>query len=380
MQRAYKNVKVAVFTDLIQVGGGPMGYVHNMIQGLQKINSGNVKVSFLGYDLTRYPKTHGIIELYRKIQRKIYRFSIVYKKKFCLKQYDICVFQGWQDSKYEFIAKAYSKTCVYMPHSPSIMADEHKMLWELAGVAFDADKYQENYETEKKLFENADYIVFPSRNAADSYFKEWKYIINSKKIIYLKSGVIKRVSGRDNFLQKSYKYKKIIAFCGRYVTHKGFDLFCEVADTFRNNKSIVFICYGDGPLKSIIQNHNVIDMGFTKDMGSVFENVSLITIPNKITYYDLLPLECAAYGKPMVMSAVGGNIDQARDLPDTLTFSSCDIKDFREKIILALNKLDENPSWGELNKTIYEKQFTEVQMMLRWLDLFRKISVENYKE
>ena len=59
-----------------------------------------------------------------------------------------------------------------MPHSPSIMADEHKMLWELAGVAFDADKYQENYETEKKLFENADYIVFPSRNAADSYFKE----------------------------------------------------------------------------------------------------------------------------------------------------------------------------------------------------------------
>ena len=121
-------------------------------------------------------------------------------------------------------------------------------------------------------------------------------------------------------------------------------------------------------------------MGFTKDMGSVFENVSLITIPNKITYYDLLPLECAAYGKPMVMSAVGGNIDQARDLPDTLTFSSCDIKDFREKIILALNKLDENPSWGELNKTVYEKQFTEVQMMLRWLDLFRKISVENYKE
>lgn len=375
MQKKNKKI-VSIFVPYIQIGGGPMGYVYNMLQGLKKIgDSEKLKINFIGIDCSRYKKATYPKEFLQKGFRFLYRNRIAVRRYFALLKSDICVFQGYQNPKYENIAKKRGKICIYMPHSPSIMADEQKMMWMLENKTFDDRKYKENYDNEKLLFESADYIVFPSKNSADSYFSEWKEIITTKKVIYLKSGVIKRDSKNINDLRSKFKDKKIVAFCGRYVTHKGFDLFCDVADTFKNDARVVFVCFGTGALGKNNFKHNVIDMGFTSDIGTVFNNVDLILIPNRIAYYDLLPIECASYGKPMVLSAVGGNIDQAEDFPDTLTFSSCNINDFHNQIQNALSRLSEDSSWGVSNKVAYEKEFTEIKFIQRWLDFFESISI-----
>lgn len=371
-----KKRKVSIFVDFIQIGGGPMGYVFNMIRGLEKVSADNLKIKFIGIDLTRFKKKKYPLEIIMKGIRFCYRRFIFIKRYYALRNSEICVFQGCQNYANELIAKKNSSICIYMPHSPSIMADEQKMIWQLNGNVFNEQKYKELYENEKLLFENADYIVFPSKNSADAYFFAWGNIINTKRIVYLKSGVIERESISNTELRNRFKNKKIIAFCGRYVTHKGFDVFCEVSDTFKNEENIVFVSFGTGPLKSFISEHNVVDMGYEQNIGAVLKNVDLVVIPNRIAYYDLFPIECASFGKPMILSDAGGNKDQAEVFSDCLTFPSGDVSAFHNQIMEALQKLSENSLWGEANRTVYKNQFTEISLMERWLDFFNTISAE----
>ena len=49
-----------------------------------------------------------------------------------------------------------------MPHSPSIMADEKKMMCELSNKTLQEKEYNTILHQEEKLIKNADYLVFPS--------------------------------------------------------------------------------------------------------------------------------------------------------------------------------------------------------------------------
>lgn len=369
-----KKTRISIFTDCIQVGGGPMGYTYNMIQGSKSLGKIDFNIKFIGYDNSLSPKSSGIVEIIRKIQRRFYRYSIAIKRRIELRKSDICVFQGWQEKKWAEAAKRNGKICVYMPHSPSIMADEQKMNWELSNNSpYDMFVYKRNYETEENLFKISDYIVFPSKNASQAYYEKWKSIIDEKKVFYIKSGTINRTTENSYPIREQFCGKIIFAFIGRYVTHKGFDVFCNAAKKFKDDDKLVFVSAGTGPMEGLAEANNVHNLGFISDIGSLIKNIDVLVIPNRIAYYDLLPIECAAYGKPMIFSHVGGNIDQLAEFPDSLTFTSENTNDLCEKIKLALIELEKNKSWGKNNQTVYYEDFTEKEMMKRWISFFEKI-------
>lgn len=293
-----------------------------------------------------------------------------------ISDFDLIVLQGFQDVFLAKHANKIGKCLVYMPHSPSVVADEYKMLCELNGTEFNRNNYQKLLRDEAYLIANSNFIVFPSRGAGTSYFTEFAADLSEKKIFYIKSGAKINLSGAcGNFTRKSVGPIRIL-FAGRYVSHKGYDLFCKAASLIGVSLGdIEFVTVGDGPMK---KNYPyVTDMGWRNDVFNVLFDADIIVVPNRIAYYDLLPLECAAIGKPLVMTAVGGNVDQLRDLPDSLSCGGESPADLADSIRAAVKRLRAEPTWGFNNKVAFESIFTIGEFAKRWDDAVEQMVREN---
>jgi glycosyltransferase involved in cell wall biosynthesis len=278
---------------------------------------------------------------------------------------DLVVFQGFQETHLARYARKIHRRLAYMPHSPSVIADEYKMLCELNSHKFDEKHYQTLLGGEAALIGLSDFVVFPSRGAGTSYIEKFPKALSGKNIVYIKSGVkvdcgdVGRDSAREN------KGPIRILFAGRYVSHKGYDLFCDAAELIGENiDGIEFVTLGDGPMKKSCRY--VTDLGWRNDVFNVLETADIVVIPNRIAYYDLLPLECAAFGKPLVMTKVGGNVDQMHDLPDSLSCDSATPEQLAESIKAAITKLKLDPTWGSKNRLAFESTFTVKKFAERW--------------
>lgn len=376
---AYKNLpSISFFVNYLKEGGGPMGYTYNLKIGFTELNIEDFKINFYETELKFNMQNYSLLN---RLQRKL----CLLKKHKILKDKiinsDICIFQGFQETYLIKYAKKIKKPIVYMPHSPSIMADEKKMTYELNNRKFSKKDYKFLFYSEQLFFQNADYFVFPSENSFSAYETHWGNYINQKKVFFIKSGTIirKKTSYSINIFSNLKCDKFIIAFIGRYVTHKGFDVFCKVAELLKENPEIQFVCAGSGPLEKIIPA-NLLNLGFINDIGNLIELCDIVVIPNKVTYYDLLPIECAAYGKALIFSDNGGNIDQARDFKDSLIFRTNSTDSLKEKILEGIEIKKNNNLFGTANEKVYNSEFTEIALAERWSFLLRKLIQEKCYE
>lgn len=209
-------------------------------------------------------------------------------------------------------------------------------------------------------------MAFPSKGAASHYESAFSELLGTKHIVYIKSGVSIN-SGGDGY--GSFERRKSneirIAFVGRYVSHKGYDLFCDAAELVcMTTPGVEFYSFGDGPIKR--ESAHVTRMGWRSDVLNFLKDVDIVAVPNRIAYYDLLPLECAAFGKPLVMTAVGGSNDQLRDLPDSVACHDICAGKLASSIQVAIEKLRKDSSWGRRNRQAYEKNFTISEFARRW--------------
>ena len=92
----------------------------------------------------------------------------------------------------------------------------------------------------------------------------------------------------------------------------------------------------------------------------------------------MLPIECAAYGIPLIFSDNGGNIDQAEEFSDSLVFKTNSSISLAESIKEAANKIKIKPTWGKTNKTKYLNEFTEIKFAQRWIDFINKVISEEH--
>lgn len=368
---------VSIFVNYIKEGGGPMGYTYNLIQGLSKLKNDKLHVTFHEINIIhKLNKSSSFLCIISRCARKIKTIRKSIYLKSVINKSHICIFQGYQDEKLSSYARKLHKINVYMPHSPSIMADEQRMLYELKNTILSTKEYNVILNNEEKLIKNADYLIFPSVHSNSAYMEKWADLITTKKVHYLKSGTIIRNNINEKCIQINNANKFVIAFIGRYVTHKGFDIFCKAADFLSHNDRFYFICAGDGPLKNLIPQ-NVHNLGFVKNIGAIIQQCNLIIIANKITYYDLLPIECAAYGLPLIYSDNGGNIDQAKEFTDSLLFKTNSVDSLAETIEKAADMIMTNSDWGQINKTTYLHDFTETKFAQRWLDFINMIISEH---
>lgn len=212
---------------------------------------------------------------------------------------------------------------------------------------------------ESALFALSDVLAFPSKNAMTSYTEKFQAQIDSKPPYFIPSGV---TPPRTAASFPTASASPTILFVGRYVTHKGYDLFLRSAEELKARRSdIEFVTVGDGPLRR--HSTAITDLGWTETPHDIIAGSSIVVIPNRVAYYDLLPLEVAAIGKPLVMTMVGGNIDQLQSLPDSIGVEPDNLTAGIED---AIDRLRSQPTWGSRNADAFRESFTDQHLATRW--------------
>lgn len=386
------NKNILIVTPSIKPGGGPPGYVHNLMTGYDELKSKGLNknvFTFLGTVSEERNKATGessekninfiniLVKLASKLGLKpLLSNKLRYAKK-CIKNCDLLIIQGFQELYLSRYAVREGIPIVYMPHSPSILADEYKMLSDINGDVFNQSHFNKLKSDELELINNAGVIAFPSRGASIEYIKAFEFILDKKKVIFIKSGVkVKDIKSlQESSCSITADSDINVYFFGRYISHKGYDLFCDAVNVIGGGlDQVKFNTVGAGPMKSDCEFIN--NLGWRNDVFSVIAAADIIVIPNRIAYYDLLPLECAALGKPLVMTCVGGNVDQMSDLPDVIPCIGIDASSLAFSIKNAIEKFRENNEWGCNNKIAYDKIFTSYEFAKRWDDSIESILVK----
>jgi glycosyltransferase involved in cell wall biosynthesis len=355
-----------IVCDVIRPGGGPGGYVWNLRLGLSAAKHAS-DVNYWSMEdaatNTLSTKTGGD-NLASRIRNRMYRGpALPSTLRAAIHQSKSVVFHGYQSPRRLKFARAAGKKVVYMPHSPSLMADELRMNRELAGNHMSKLEWDHYFETERDLFREADLVVFPSENAAACYDAIVRQVPTA--IEYIKSGV-------KGFAQepRTPKTRSEILFAGRYVSHKGFDLFLAAAqEVARTDGGARFSSIGNGPI-SVPASSVVVDHGWQPRPADFLREADVVVVPNRVAYFDLLPLEVASVGRGMVMTEVGGNIDQLATLPDTIGTT---VEAVAQGIRSALSMSRADVTWGTRNTEAFHRLYSEKALARSWIEFMDRL-------
>jgi len=382
--------RVVVVTPFLKAGGGPPGYSYNLWKGYSTTEApSKYKLSFASLLFegrhavvgTSGSKAKGDREADGIVRRlkasrlwKVARLCKTGTRNFRwnaqIRGADLVVFQGYQETKFLDVAIGAGRKIVYMPHSPSIMADEIRMFRTAAGTECTDNEYAAYLETERSFFKAADWVVFPSPGASEEYRKAFHAELRVCKTAYIASGISPSDQAKDTPpLEEGF----VVLFAGRYVSHKGYDLFCEAADLLASKEEAITFCSVGGG--DAVRGANVVDLGWRDDIYTYLKAADLIAVPNRVAYYDLLPLECAYLGKPMVMTQVGGNVDQLAELPDTIPISNVSAQALATAVLQARSKIFAEGDFGAKNAEAYAKYFNAQAFWGRW-DAFLQGALE----
>lgn len=363
---------VAIFSSVIKPGGGPSGYVYNLLSASKKTPAANY-FRFVGRIVDErtqsFRSVSGIMRVIRELRRRIPGIYIPTQgKREIIRSFvgaDVAVVHGLVHPKLLSAIRNEVGLLVYMAHSPSIAADEYMMEFSGRKTVPLKQEYDFLNWQEHVCMALADRLVFPSAGSMAAYERAYADIISQGKHVFIPSGVDFNVdeveiarSGRrcsDGVVK--------VAFVGRFNLHKGFDLFCEVAKRLVSSR-VRFVAAGGGSMKSI---DGAVDcVGWVSDIKSFLLSVDVIVVPNRVAYFDLLPLEAAAAGRPIVFTPVGGNVDQANDFPDSILAKSLSIDDLVISVRAAIDEVVRNADWGIRNRDIFLKKYTAELMLNRW--------------
>ncbi|GLW61720.1 hypothetical protein Hthe01_20690 [Hydrogenophilus thermoluteolus] len=361
--------KVVFYYPIIRPGGGPGGYVYNLMKAVEGFSSKHY-FYFCGHKFDdRSANDPKVWPLFLKAEiyltaRGFYLpiFPDVLDLKHICKN-SVVVLHGAVHPRISYMVKNRASQVVFMPHSPSLWSDEYVMNYASSGRFLNKRRFEYFKWAEHTSIAYADYVIFPSPNAASIYERAYVDQLSMGKVRYIESGVYSCID--EQLVIDSYKKKNkiVVGFIGRYNVHKGYDLFCSVAEKLVSS-SVQFLSFGVGPLKS--KKGVVEDRGWVNDISSAILQCDVIVVPNRICYYDLLPLEAAAHGRPIVFTPVGGNIDQSLSFPDSVLCNSLKLDDIVSGVKEALNRKMLNFNWGFENRKKYLEFFTETAMLERW--------------
>jgi glycosyltransferase involved in cell wall biosynthesis len=370
--------KVVFYNPIIRPGGGPSGYVYNLMKAAERTDSKNAYY-FCGHKFDdRSSNNINVWPLFLKAEiyllaRGIYLpFFPDVLDLMRMSKDSIVVLHGPVHPRLSYMLKNNARRVVFMPHSPSLWCDEYVMTYASCGRILSNRRFEYFKWAELTSIAYADYVIFPSPNASLVYKNTYNDQLNLGKVRFIQSGVFSNVD--DCAIYNDYQKNNTeitVGFFGRYNFHKGYDLYCEAAKKLSSKKSVRFISFGAGPLKS---NDSVNDRGWVNDIFSALLECDIIVVPNRVCYYDLLPLEAASCGRPIVFTPVGGNIDQAESLPDSILCNSLELNDIVSGIEEAINKKTLNFRWGIANREKYLKFFTEKAMLNRWDQFINSIA------
>ena len=325
--------KVLIFkpSDYLKPIGGPAGYLFNLKEGIDLIETSDLQIDFLPkasrkrYGIEKLKKnlvikkmiaskTYNAFKHYFKIKRDIQ------SKNQCsidLNSYDVIHFHTTLDlyRMRDYISE-YRGKVVLTPHSPEPLYQElvgkmgimklidHSIL----NLLMDVDKY---------AFMRADYIVIPCEYADEYYLETWADYeaikkLKSKNYLYLFTGVQKRgIEKPREIIREEYNIPKdafVVGFVGRHNKTKGYDRLLRIGKTIlQKYKDIYFLVGGlERPFKGL-KNKKWIEVGWTDHPQDLINACDVFALPNKETYFDIVLLEAISLGKIVIASNTGGS-------------------------------------------------------------------------
>lgn len=347
--------KILHFIDLIRPGGGPSGYLYN----LKNTEKGR---NYFVYSIERNDNRSGS---YNKKKFPTFILRHILAITYILRLFGIKKVPG------EKIVNEYKYTLVHsipiasrllkvkdknvkiglMYHGPvSYSTEVMDNLIFGYGDFISKGFYKKILQyLETRLYKKVDFVVTAAKEGMSAYTDiDFDY---SNKLFEVTTGLPEIKNSLDKKAARELigleSNKMVIGYFGRYHTHKGYDIYIREIEKLSCRDDISFISAGAGPLDTIHVD-NYIDFGWRTDVQNLITACDLIVLPNRYTYFDLLPLECLSLSRPIAISRVGGNLKLESICPVAFGF------DIKEGELSKLISWYADKTYGE--KIGYEKQ------------------------
>jgi glycosyltransferase, family 1 len=269
-------------------------------------------------------------------------------------------------------------TC-HTPERPS--AEYYKSYLEQGYSDQKALAVKEKWEIiEKMAFKNSDILIFPSKEAMEPLLDTmdgFEDIIKQKDIRFIPTGAKKLKSSLTKDAAKE-KYgvtgKFVVGYVGRHNEIKGYDILMDAAkQLIPNNPNICFLIGGaQGKTFKPLEHEQWIEAGWVNP-ADLFMAIDVFVLPNRMTYYDLVLLEVMSMGVPVIASATGGN-KSVYSLTNALTLYDNSVEDLAAKIV-SMSNLSQEEITHIQNETLaaYENNFTTSLFAERYKKLINDI-------
>lgn len=372
-----------VIYDYLAKKGGPSGYLYNLKDN-DKLNI--ISRGILSSEELNKKKVKKFLFIRNFLQkvRNIFRRNNK-RKKFFLNNRDILEkslinhFHTTTTFNHAIKLLNLNNINILMTHSPQPTYLELRDALIVSKLSNKEQEKRVNKQKEVDIFslKNADYVIFPCKEALSPYEEFFKEInFDYSKLKYVLTGVEPLLFNlnKNEFCQKNNisLNKKIISYIGRKNKIKGFDRFLDLAKRFEHRDDILFICAGVGMDTPNLRN--LVDFGWTNDPGSIINASDFVLVPNRDTYFDINMIQILSIGTPILTTPTGGNrwfLNQ--DKLNMFFFEDEKELDILidEKIVLNFDK--------KINIDFYNKYFTIENFSKNYVSLFDDLVKENEK-
>lgn len=381
--------------DLVPTGGAN-GYNYTLRQGLEEIGQAQFEIEYLhgkaivsGINAqlkkTKISKIKKIILATKSIMKKgAMMYGPVHKASINIIPYDAVHFHRTMDMYWtKDSLKKYKGKVILTLHAPTMPSKQ------MFSMLTDFEKkylrwfYKKLPEIDNYAINHADNIIIACEEAEEPYFHEWPgyaefHEKNKHKYVYMATGTApKKALLSKKEMREKYGIPQdafVISYVGRHNEIKGYDSLKQIGKKIleENEKVYVFIAGTEGPLYHL-EHERWLEVGWTKDPGSVIQASDVFVLPNKETYFDLVMLEVLSLGQIVVASYTGGNKYFAK-YKDSGIFLYEDNKE-AENIINQLLKMSEDDRAGlrKKNLELYADEFTNEAFAKRYIDSLHKI-------
>lgn len=370
--------------------GGPSGYLYNIHEYLcanpceqivflsdlypkQQLATGKQEISRKRRLIERIKNNHFLFrlnDLFFILWKQYHTYNVQLPDNINLNDYDFVHFHQVNDvRRYAPLLKHTRCKTILTTHSPCPMTDE-----QLAGHPWYYRLFAFWLRWQERLcYEQADYLLFPCKEAREPYEKDVKIskLFHSQeyKFIYCPSA-IQDVVIDENKMQKFSelgipKDAFVITYFGRHNAIKGYDILKQVGERLlQKYPHLYFLCAGRGEIGPL-QHPRWIEMGFISNTAELLHQSNLYILPNRETYFDLVVLEVLRSATPIILAENGGNTSYLH-LPEEerigMSFCSTgEVDEFCAQTERYINLKTDNViqyhKFGERNRNLWEKRY-----------------------
>lgn len=391
-----KKVLIYLNENSLAPTGGSIGYNYTLRKGLQEVDQEGIEIKYLqGREVSaninnrvsniKVVGLKKLITISKSIVKKgLMMYGPSHKAKVDLSEYDAVHFNRTIDLYWaKDSLKDYKGKVILTLHSPTMPCKQ------MISMLSDFEKkymkwfYAKLPEIDNYAINRADNIIIACEEAEEPYYHEWPgyaefHEKNKHKYVFMATGTApKSALVTKTEMRKKYGIPQdafVISYVGRHNEIKGYDALKEIGkkllDAYSN--TYVLIAGSEGPLYHL-EHERWIEVGWTKDPGSVIQASDVFILPNKETYFDLVMLEVLSLGQIVVASYTGGNkyFAKYKDSGILLYDNNSDAENIINRLIRMTE--GERKELRKKNLELYKAKFTNEAFAKRYIDSLHKI-------